>query len=54
MGKMKLVGNAVDMSRTPPTIYQAPPTLGEHTEEIITALGYDAASISALRTKGVV
>ena len=54
MGKMKLVGNAVDMSRTPPTIHQPPPVLGEHTEEILNALGYDAANISSLRTKGVI
>jgi crotonobetainyl-CoA:carnitine CoA-transferase CaiB-like acyl-CoA transferase len=54
MGKMKLIGNAVDMSRTPPTIHQPPPVLGEHTEEILNTLGYDAASISSLRTKGVI
>ena len=51
MGKMKLIGNAVDMSRTPPTIHQPPPVLGEHTEEVLNALGYDAASISSLRIK---
>ena len=28
MGKMKLIGNAVDMSRTPPTIDRPPPVLG--------------------------
>ena len=33
MGKMQLIGNAVDMSRTPPTIDRPPPVLGEQTEE---------------------
>jgi crotonobetainyl-CoA:carnitine CoA-transferase CaiB-like acyl-CoA transferase len=53
-GKMKLVGNAVDMSRTPPRIDQPPPVLGEHTEEVLTSLGYDAERIAFLRTKGVI
>jgi len=28
--------------------------LGEHTEEVLIGLGFDAASISSLRTKGVI
>lgn len=54
MGKMKLIGNAVDMSRTPPSIDRPPPVLGEHTDEILTALGYDRAAISDLRGKGAI
>ncbi len=54
MGKMKLVGNAVSMSRTPPTIDRPPPVLGEHTEEILKSLGYDAATITLFRDKGVI
>jgi len=54
MGKMKLVGNAVDMSRTPPRIDRPPPMLGEHTEEILTGLGYGGSAISSLRDKGVI
>ena len=54
MGKVKMVGNAVDLSRTPPKIEQPPPVLGEHTEEILTALGYDRAAISDLRGKGAI
>lgn len=54
MGKIKLVGNAVDLSRTPPHIDRPPPVLGEHTEEILRSLGYDAASIASLRTNGVI
>jgi crotonobetainyl-CoA:carnitine CoA-transferase CaiB-like acyl-CoA transferase len=51
MGKMKLLGNAVDMSRTPPSIDRPPPMLGEHTEEILTGLGFDRAAIADLRAK---
>ena len=54
MGKMKLLGNAVDMSRTPPSIERPPPMLGEHTEEILTGLGFDRAAISDLRVKGAI
>ena len=54
MGKMQLIGNAVDMSRTPPTIDRPPPVLGEQTEEILSSLGLDAASIASLRAKGAI
>lgn len=54
MGKMKLIGNAVDMSRTPPSIDRPPPMLGEHTEEILAMLGYDRAAIADLRAKGAI
>ena len=54
MGKMKLIGNAVDMSRTPPTIHQPPPMLGENTEETLSAIGYTPADIALLRDKGAI
>jgi formyl-CoA transferase len=54
MGKMQLIGNAVDMSRTPPTIHRPPPVLGEHTEEILASLGYDSGKVSSLRNQGVI
>ena len=52
MGKMKLIGNAVDMSRTPPTIDSPPPMLGEHTDEILNALGYDADALGVAASQG--
>lgn len=54
MGDVKMVGNAVDMSRTPPTIDKPPPILGEHADDILSSLGYDAAAIEALRAKGII
>ena len=54
MGKMKLVGNAVDMSRTPPGIERPPPMLGEHSEEILKDLGYDTGEIASLRDSSVI
>jgi formyl-CoA transferase len=54
MGKMQLIGNAVDMSRTPPAIDRPPPVLGEQTDEILGALGLDAQAIADLRSKGAI
>jgi crotonobetainyl-CoA:carnitine CoA-transferase CaiB-like acyl-CoA transferase len=54
MGKMRLVGNAVDLSRTPPRIDRPPPVLGEHTDEILRSAGYEEAAIVSLRSKGVI
>ena len=54
MGKIRMVGNAVDLSRTPPGIYRPPPVLGEHTEEVLGPLGYDAQMLASLKKKKVV
>jgi crotonobetainyl-CoA:carnitine CoA-transferase CaiB-like acyl-CoA transferase len=44
----------VKLSRTPLTIRRRAPTLGEHTDQILKELGYDAAVISQLRAERVV
>jgi crotonobetainyl-CoA:carnitine CoA-transferase CaiB-like acyl-CoA transferase len=44
----------VFLSQTPGSIRHRAPTLGEHTDKIMTALGYDAAAIASLRQKGVI
>ncbi len=42
------------MSASPATIRSAPPMLGEHTDEVLGELGYDAAGIAALRESKVI
>ena len=50
----RLAGFPVVMSATPGTIRTRAPQLGEHTDQILGELGYDAAAIEALRTARVV
>ncbi|HZZ35358.1 MAG TPA: CoA transferase [Caulobacteraceae bacterium] len=42
------------LSETPGEIRQRAPTLGEHTDAILTDLGYDAAAIADLRDQGII
>jgi formyl-CoA transferase len=39
---------------TPPVLRNAPPALGQHTDEVLGALGLDAERIAALRQQGAV
>jgi crotonobetainyl-CoA:carnitine CoA-transferase CaiB-like acyl-CoA transferase len=54
MGKIKMVGNAVDLSRTPPRMDRPPPMLGEHTDEVLKSLGYDDGMIAAFRQDSII
>lgn len=54
-GPVKLVSPPVKFSVSKPSIRTAPPTLGQHTDEILSEiLGLDDAKIKALKEKGVV
>jgi crotonobetainyl-CoA:carnitine CoA-transferase CaiB-like acyl-CoA transferase len=52
-GRVKVIGIPVKLSETPGEIGPAAPLLGEHTEEILQWLGYDAADIERLRHEKV-
>jgi len=49
-----VVNQAVALSRTPSAINRPTPALGEHTDQVLTDLGYSAAAIRDLRDRGVI
>ncbi|MCJ7744580.1 MAG: CoA transferase, partial [Dehalococcoidales bacterium] len=53
-GKVRQVGIAIKLSDTPGEVRSFPPLLGQHTDEILTGLGYSQQKIAELRREGVV
>lgn len=53
-GGFPLAPHPVDLSDTPAGVHRPPPRLGEHTDEVLGELGYDAAAIEGLRAGKVV
>ena len=53
-GEVAYVGQPIKLSRTPSNIVTHPPELGEHTDEVLTDLGLDPATIAALRARQVI
>ena len=54
-GPMKLVSPPVKFSEANPSIRSPPPTLGEHTTEVLEGLlGMDKGEVEKLRGEGVV
>ncbi|KAI0256608.1 CAIB/BAIF family enzyme [Lactifluus subvellereus] len=53
-GKVKLVGPAVTYNGKKMPVNRPPPWLSEHTDEVLSELGYDTEHISQLRKEGVV
>jgi crotonobetainyl-CoA:carnitine CoA-transferase CaiB-like acyl-CoA transferase len=53
-GRIKQTGIAIKLSDTPGRIRSLPPTPGEHTEEILTEIGYSQQNIAELRQETVI
>lgn len=54
IGPVKSMGNPVNLSATPVSYRLAPPTLGQHTSEVLAELGYDEATVASFRQQGVI
>src|SRR6266850_3730298 len=56
LGELKVVGQAINMTRTPePARMRYPtPDLGQHTDEVLGELGYNEAAIADLRARDVI
>jgi glutaryl-CoA transferase len=53
LGEVPLVMSPIHLSRNPIDVRLAPPLLGEHTDELLTALGYTEPEIGELRRRGI-
>jgi crotonobetainyl-CoA:carnitine CoA-transferase CaiB-like acyl-CoA transferase len=51
-GAIKALGFPVKMSETPQEVRYPPPLLGQHTEAVLTELGYNSVKVQELRNKG--
>ena len=54
LGRYDVLANAAVLSRTPARVVKATPEVGEHTDEILKELNYNATQIAQLRQGGVV
>jgi len=54
LGKVKQVGIGTKFSETPGAVRSTAPAPGQHTDEVLAFLGYDAERIRALRERGAV
>ncbi|HLY22980.1 MAG TPA: CoA transferase [bacterium] len=53
-GPLRTVGTAFRFSETPASLRLAPPLVGQHTDEVLAEIGYDAGEIARLRAAGAV
>jgi crotonobetainyl-CoA:carnitine CoA-transferase CaiB-like acyl-CoA transferase len=54
VGRLRLMGQPLVFSDSPTRDPGPPPTLGQHTDEVLRELGYDRAAIAGLRERRVV
>src|SRR3954452_1860730 len=54
LGRLRILNQAVKLSRTPATLKTATPEIGQHTDEVLRELEYSDAEIVQLRKQGVV
>jgi alpha-methylacyl-CoA racemase len=54
LGRVRQAGIALKLSDTPGRVRQLGPTLGQHTDTVLAALGYGPEDITRLRSSGVV
>jgi formyl-CoA transferase len=54
LGEIKLVGQAMQLSRTPSKLKTAAPNKGEHTNIILKELGYDSENIDKFKMEKVI
>jgi len=53
-GKIKVLNNPIKLSKTPAGIKSCAPELGEHTEELLVALGYKPEEVKRMKDAGII
>jgi formyl-CoA transferase len=53
LGEQTIMGQPVTLTRTPSTIARAAPKRGEHSEEILSEIGYDREALARMKAAGV-
>ena len=54
-GPIRLISSPIKMSETPVSYRYPPPTLGQHTDEILSdILGIDKSELKKLKTDGII
>ena len=53
-GEIELVGQPINMTRTPSSISLPPPTCGQHSTEILTDLGFSNAEIASFHAENII
>jgi crotonobetainyl-CoA:carnitine CoA-transferase CaiB-like acyl-CoA transferase len=54
VGNIKVGGIPAKLKKTPGAVRLAPPTLGQHTREVLRELGYEDAELERLLQQGVI
>ena len=54
LGDVEVIGQAVELSRTPWSVRSASPEPGEHTDDVLRELGYGDAEIAKLHEQKAV
>ena len=52
--KVRMVANPIRLSESPVRYDRPPPMIGQHTDEVLGELGFDAARMATLRDQGVI
>ena len=52
--RRQTLGNPIKLSDTPPTLRTPNPDLGQHTDAVLTDLGYTKDDLAGLRARGVI
>jgi formyl-CoA transferase len=54
LGKLRLINQPVKLSRTPAKLVSATPERGQHTEEVLLEMGFDASQVKKLKSEGII